>query len=1379
MFPISIPTRSEKLVLVPNNIITKYLNPKIPTNVVNIPIRRERPVVPLKPTRGPRPVPGEGVPLRTVPTIIPNKPTRERPIPGVGVPFRNIPTILPTRGERPLVPLRNIPTILPNKTTNIIIPKPVIIIPQPVVKPNKQFEINKQRFLANPTINPLTNRKIQIGAKTYHKLIKTFGLLSVVNDTQVHRTKLLDPPFINIETILPPVITQQGVTNIPHEIVQEFKGITRLLPSVFDDYVDNISEPTLTIQQVVDNNISNLYNPITRRTELVTRTNYTFNPRNDDRLPVPSAQAFIPYVQNLCDTNEDFEDGCNINLKLVVELPPDEKGRMDRVGFIVPIPRKRNLNLLDQLAQIGIGIDGTELIYRGGNDPNEFIAQIINEYGANTLDAIVDKSFFFLQAITLRGGAMRTINIHGRWGERIYKKGLMCIRTKPQGINNCLIECIIAQLESKEVPDDIRLKCNIPLNMPLGLDYLHNLEQYFGKTIGICIDRSFTCIPIRNGARDDNSWGNIRSFTTDVIRRNIYEIGSDNSDIIVYLEKAHYFLVIKEGVTTDKFCRFSGAKLYRNDRGQASHKDIVFELVRQGRLDHNPYMQLKIKKQPIREHKPVYWSYDFETTSGVDDNVIAPISVSIVKIDYNEQIKECKIATSRKNRPVEFVHASQDCHKKMLEWLLTTADENDENILLSYNGRRFDNFILLEELISRDRLSERDVSFDNNSILQIEWGKTNSDVNGYRWRAFRTIDVNSFIPGSLASNCEAFGVQNTKLSMDHNLIQSYRFLNTINETMTIRIPSLTHLEIRNTNNMVIGYRPGEPIFTEVTMTTNNEYPQLYSNINEHLSTPEERRVNQNAGMDKYLEYNRRDCLATAELFFKVEEAMKKLVYENISNGGLNVRTPVTITKSRCFTMSQLIFKYWPKRSEYILKNVTDDSEAFDKFVRQAICAGRSQVFRRGHFQGEFASFDVKSLYPFVMMSETCKYPIGVAIKTDHEVINKLGIYRCTVGSQQDLYTKILPMKVKMLYNWTGDEVGEKILTSVDILTLRDYNVEVTVHDGYYWNENGNVFADYMKPFAQTKTAQDNLKGQPGYNLALRSLCKIIMNSLSGKTLQRVINKNTLITAKEDKIADFHINNSNVTFTAFNNALILKGNKNELKYDNGKPVHLGVFIYSYARRHMYLSILSKLTSKILTDTDSCLVNLQEPDVQELLREAGDDPSQDPLLGTFGRFHLGSKFGNFEDEFVDDLAFGCNEVYAVAPKFYCCDYVNRITNRHPDIITIGDKRYYTTEGRQNVLVGKKSIIKMRCKGIGKNDKRLDITKEAFDALSIQGKFEKYQQLSKAMTPEFYADMINNEPVNVLCSHITRKIIDDRNDRGIILHQEYQYKQLNKFV
>ena len=51
-----------------------------------------------------------------------------------------------------------------------------------------------------------------------------------------------------------------------------FKKWTGVVTSDDDDYVDNISEPTLTIQQVVDNNISNLYNPITRRTELVTRT---------------------------------------------------------------------------------------------------------------------------------------------------------------------------------------------------------------------------------------------------------------------------------------------------------------------------------------------------------------------------------------------------------------------------------------------------------------------------------------------------------------------------------------------------------------------------------------------------------------------------------------------------------------------------------------------------------------------------------------------------------------------------------------------------------------------------------------------------------------------------------------------------------------------------------------------------------------------------------------------------------------------------------------------------------------------------------------------------------------------------------------------------
>jgi hypothetical protein len=182
--------------------------------------------------------------------------------------------------------------------------------------------------------------------------------------------------------------------------------------------------------------------------------------------------------------------------------------------------------------------------------------------------------------------------------------------------------------------------------------------------------------------------------------------------------------------------------------------------------------------------------------------------------------------------------------------------------------------------------------------------------------------------------------------------------------------------------------------------------------------------------------------------------------------------------------------------------------------------------------------------------------------------------------------------------------------------------------------------------------------------------------------------------------------------------------------------------------MYKSVLSKLKLKILTDTDSCLVNTNDEEVKDLYLEKEYVDSDDPILDKFGEFHIGGKFGHFENEFGNSK---CNVIYSVAPKFYMCSYEG-------DDIPIKDR-----------------VNKVRCKGVGSKDKRINISLEQYKDIGQEDRLNLYRSLPNALTTDMYQDMIDNKEVSVMCFRMGRVLRDEKEDKGFTIHQEYTYKIL----
>ena len=351
-----------------------------------------------------------------------------------------------------------------------------------------------------------------------------------------------------------------------------------------------------------------------------------------------------------------------------------------------------------------------------------------------------------------------------------------------------------------------------------------------------------------------------------------------------------------------------------------------------------------------------------------------------------------------------------------------------------------------------------------------------------------------------------------------------------------------------------------------------------------------------------------------------------------------------------------------------------------QFIRQAAYGGRAQAFRKGVFEGPWEIIDVVSLYPFVMLFRS--FPVGREQKTKEYVAGKLGVYRCRIHFQLENKPNVIPRRTEDApLDWSYKGAMDVVLCNVDILDLWKHHgvASVAVYDGVFWPEHTDrLFGDYLTPLKTVKQAQDVYKKDRSkpYNPSLRAMAKLGSNSLSGKVtenMRRVIN---FITTGAKQRSNAENKYGTIRFRALNSrrgtflATAYKSTTDlsEEYHDKGaSPCQLGVFIYAYARSHMYNTVISRCGSRIGMDTDSLF--LSREDVQTLKREHSD--------------LFGSEYGQFDAEL--------EEAYDKAGLTFDETKKQRFFMLAPKCYRIVDAETGTA-------------VKTRFKGIGPNDRML---------------------------------------------------------------------------
>ena len=211
--------------------------------------------------------------------------------------------------------------------------------------------------------------------------------------------------------------------------------------------------------------------------------------------------------------------------------------------------------------------------------------------------------------------------------------------------------------------------------------------------------------------------------------------------------------------------------------------------------------------------------------------------------------------------------------------------------------------------------------------------------------------------------------------------------------------------------------------------------------------------------------------------------------------------------------------------------------------------------------------DVVSLYPTAMAH--FEYPIGDCIKLDGEKImkGKLGIYHIKYKTNKNLMHSIGGRRSEdgsLKWDLKDDE---GVYTSVDIEDMIENGYDIEILDGYYWEETAPILKDYIEELFKAKEdeAAAGLKGSVNYQL-----CKLFMNALYGKTIQRPIYTDSKMISTSSEYWKFWRTHTITSLDKVGAKFVVCGTPREYQTQERcitKPSHLGAFILAYSRHSL--------------------------------------------------------------------------------------------------------------------------------------------------------------------------------------------------------------------
>ena len=625
----------------------------------------------------------------------------------------------------------------------------------------------------------------------------------------------------------------------------------------------------------------------------------------------------------------------------------------------------------------------------------------------------------------------------------------------------------------------------------------------------------------------------------------------------------------------------------------------------------------KIKRNAFvksnREPKPpMLIFFDIETIFDVEfENFFAPYSIGYymtTDLEFNytkeEHLEKCKTIYGRQ------------CIRNFLKRMLKFDGEQKYDVkLIGFNSSRFDNFFLCEEMLRMG--CDPKIWYVNNSILSF-------NIFGAK-----PIDLCRFLTCSLDKACKDF------------------------KTNPKKMPALVS---------------HEDIQKKYEKFCKEDKPDDFIKW-----------IKSNEKNDIYLKL---DVLSLTDLFFKFYKVLGDLginLLDKITIGQTAYNVWEVLTKNGEMKKDEEKWGIIPESDKGIIKvpwkeYIAENLET-DIFFRSGLTAGRVQsYFKHFKYDDNVRMVDFTSLYPFVMKAR--KYPDCKYERTDSYQSGKLGFYRCDIIHQnmkwrnkdkinfkQETYDFtdeckyapiVFPLRSsKKPLDWTyRGEQNNITLCSVDIECIRRNGGEVKTYEGIFWETcNDRIFGEYVRKFEDIKNQQDKYKVglekairekdtenikkfEELYNPTLRNTAKLLLNSLSGKVIQKNYDTCFVDITLDSKARKFteQVKEGTITTFSIESRTFGKGTlKTEHVFndDKAKPSFLGCLIYAYARELMYETLLVSCLV-IYEDTDSACLPLNE--YERLMKDRPD-------------LFDGKKFGNLDEEVGEATGIIC-----LRPKCY---------------------------------------------------------------------------------------------------------------------------------
>jgi hypothetical protein len=345
--------------------------------------------------------------------------------------------------------------------------------------------------------------------------------------------------------------------------------------------------------------------------------------------------------------------------------------------------------------------------------------------------------------------------------------------------------------------------------------------------------------------------------------------------------------------------------------------------------------------------------------------------------------------------------------------------------------------------------------------------------------------------------------------------------------------------------------------------------------------------------------------------------------------------------------------------------------------------------------------DATSLYPASMSGfKLCpvEYPVGKSRwseKPEEEFTNKrIGFYEIDFVAPKNITVPILPRKNGLGLEWSLLD-GSGVYTSVDIENAINTGYKITFKNRcLVWDEKSDlVFKKYIKRYYKLKSIAE-LEG----NEVKRSIAKLMLNAMYGKTLQRAIYDTTTIINDYQELLDFW-RNYDVTNVSIldDKRLLLSGTAIEKEERITKPSQLGGFVLAYSRRIMltyFKAVDPTLTTNIFTYTDTDSMHIVGKHADKL-REMG-----------YIKSKKNSKLGYLCSD-IKNEGIIISEIN-IAPKCYYYEYVDN-----------NDKLYDKGNGQY------------KCKGIPKkalNYEMYDESKNVNRVVEFSGLKKKHKNLTR---------------------------------------------------